>query len=538
MPDRNDAVVIDRGDVGRPGCLRVSNTTYCAPTLNRQPEEAGILARSFDLPEGGSYTWSGGVRAASGPGTDALFDAPGQLKASASSRLVDSVADRPGAALDRDLSTAWVAGRDDFEPRFTVTLPKRRFVTGLQFLRAPTLAASGAAQVTVAFDGRSDVVKANVDDEGYIRFTGRRVKQVSVTFSATRPMVNIDSSTGQRSFLPVGFSELRVLGADDLRKVWNPDARTGTPCGFGPTVTINGEERKTRVSGTLGAVAAGQPLQWRLCGNTNLSLAHGANELVAQPSGEFIPDRLTLERVDGTGTEQQVRPVSLQREGPTRLSVPVGSVREATVVVVPQNFSDGWHARVAGTELRSIRVNGWMQGWVVPAGRTGTVVAEFSPDGIYRGALAAGAVMLILLLALSRVKTGGPAVVPGAAPGGVVATMILLVGGFVVAGLLGVVIAVGVTSLRAARLPWGVRGLLPLALLLGAAVIVVLDPWPAGQANVSSWLVQVLSVSAVLWGAGQGLLPRRWSDYRAPSSTKEEVFSRRRPRRISGRSMP
>jgi arabinofuranan 3-O-arabinosyltransferase len=209
------------------------------------------------------------------------------------------------------------------------------------------------------------------------------------------------------------------------------------------------------------------------------------------------------------------------------------------VVVVPQNFNDGWRATTSGTVLQPIRVNGWMQGWVLPAGKSGEVVAEFAPDTTYRQALAVGAVMLMVLVALAGV-TRGRREVPAApvSPGPAVGASILAGGGFVVAGPLGAVTAVGLAVITRRRwVPRGVEAVVPVVAMLGAAGVVVRHPWPGGQSNVHSWLVQGLTVLAVLSSVAQGLYASR-SPYRARSRTKVGTFSRRRPRRIKGRSIP
>ena len=259
---------------------------------------------------------TGTVRSLSSPGTDGLFDLGQRLAATASSRLVDSPADRPGAALDHDIRTAWVAGTNDFNPTFTVTLPEARTVSGLQFLRDPQLAASGAKTVSVTFEG-GDTVRGDVDGAGYLRFEGRRTRSLTVKFADTRPMVDIDSRTGARSFVPVGFSELRVLGADDLRQPSALDAPTGVPCGFGPALTVNGTEYATQVKGTLNDVRRGMPMKWSLCGKGALQLVGAVNEVRATPSGEFRPDTLTLTSSTARGATADVVPLSLARTTPS-----------------------------------------------------------------------------------------------------------------------------------------------------------------------------------------------------------------------------
>ncbi len=58
--------------------------------------------------------------------------------------------------------------------------------------------------------------------------------------------------------------------------------------------------------------------------------------------------------------------------------------------------------------LSPIVVDGWQQGWVVPAGVAGEVVLSFVPDRSYRTGLLVGAGLLLLLVVLAIVA-GAPA---------------------------------------------------------------------------------------------------------------------------------
>jgi arabinofuranan 3-O-arabinosyltransferase len=73
----------------------------------------------------------------------------------------------------------------------------------------------------------------------------------------------------------------------------------------------------------------------------------------------------------------------------------------ATYLGVPQTFNTGWTASLDGHRLRAVSLDGWEQGWVVPAGAAGTVTMTFTPDHTFRWALAIGALFLVLLVVLA-----------------------------------------------------------------------------------------------------------------------------------------
>ncbi len=62
----------------------------------------------------------------------------------------------------------------------------------------------------------------------------------------------------------------------------------------------------------------------------------------------------------------------------------------------------GWQARLGGTRLRPVRIDGWKQAWLLPAGTAGTVTLTYAPDAGYRDAIfgGLGTLALVVLVAL------------------------------------------------------------------------------------------------------------------------------------------
>ena len=71
-------------------------------------------------------------------------------------------------------------------------------------------------------------------------------------------------------------------------------------------------------------------------------------------------------------------------------------------LVVNENFNAGWQARLDGRPLPAIRLDGWKQAWLLPAGSAGTVTLTYLPDALYRDALGGGlgGLALVVLVAL------------------------------------------------------------------------------------------------------------------------------------------
>jgi arabinofuranan 3-O-arabinosyltransferase len=79
------------------------------------------------------------------------------------------------------------------------------------------------------------------------------------------------------------------------------------------------------------------------------------------------------------------------------------------ILVVPESVNPGWVAHNPdGATLTPVIVNGWQQGWVLPAGAQGAITLSFPTDGPYRAGLAIGLGLLPLLLLLALLPPRRP----------------------------------------------------------------------------------------------------------------------------------
>jgi arabinofuranan 3-O-arabinosyltransferase len=168
------------------------------------------------------------------------------------------------------------------------------------------------------------------------------------------------------------------------------------------------------------------------------------------------------------------------------------------VLTVDENTNPGWVATLGGHRLAGVTVDGWQQGYVVPAGaQPATVELAFAPDrwmrwGMLGGALAVLALLLGAALPGRRIRqlsrpAGGPRLVVAVAS----VAALSLVGGL--AGL--VVAAAAAGSWLVARRSGRARALLPWAagaLLVAAGLRLAIDPWGtaayAAGARLTQWL--------------------------------------------------
>jgi arabinofuranan 3-O-arabinosyltransferase len=96
--------------------------------------------------------------------------------------------------------------------------------------------------------------------------------------------------------------------------------------------------------------------------------------------------------------------------------------------------------------LKPVTVNGWQQGWVLPAGTAGTVRLDFASNTLYRAGLVSGLALLPLLALLAFLPVRGrrPPDEPARPwqPAPAAAAFAVLAAGAVISGVAGV-IAVG-----------------------------------------------------------------------------------------------
>jgi arabinofuranan 3-O-arabinosyltransferase len=211
------------------------------------------------------------------------------------------------------------------------------------------------------------------------------------------------------------------------------------------------------------------------CGGRIVTLSEGTHIIEGLSTAQYAVEAIALEPVTaplvaGTG------PSIVQEWGATHRVVDIPASQAPRILETSENANEGWRASVNGQELQPVRVDGWRQGWIVPAGIGGAAVLDFAPQAVYLGGLAVGALAVLALLALAfagRRRSGFPA--PELAPtsgrwlAGVAVVVGLAIGGW--AGVLAAATGVLLGWLLPRPI---VAGVLASTAALGAA----LAPWP------------------------------------------------------------
>jgi arabinofuranan 3-O-arabinosyltransferase len=490
------AVVLAVRDGSRAACVARRPVT-CSPDLARAGEEASGLDRTVAT-DGVSGPLELTVTPRPGAALDALLDPPGPAaRADASSTWVPDPAARPQSAIDGDATTSWLADPSDPDPTLRVTLPQPTRVSWLRLLESTGFASSRPLTVTVGVGKEHYVVL--IDRDGFLRFPPTLTSAVELRFTRSDPILSLSSVTGRSTVLPIGVTEL-VLGEAGRWKV--PVSRSTVvtvPCGAGPTLRVDGRDAaRTTVTTTVGAILDGSPVTARSC--LPAELPSGSHRLTTVSSRTFdatsvtwfgastpAPPTLGATVVDWTATSRTVE---------------VRSSAAARMLELSENANPGWTASLDGTVLTAVRVDGWRQAWILPAGSAGTVRLEFGPDRAYRGALLGGAVAALLLLGLvlapvRRRRSWAEAPVR---PIGYRARVVTLVAVTTVA--LGVVgLATGGVAFAVARRT-GARTLVAVVGAFVAVAAAAAAPWPA----MNSWSLPLQTVAALVTTAGTGVV--------------------------------
>ncbi|WP_224273969.1 alpha-(1-_3)-arabinofuranosyltransferase domain-containing protein [Nocardioides lacusdianchii] len=382
------------GEAPRRACATAADDTYLGCATDRQVEtsETAGFNRTITVEESGEWRLAGRVVATHGPALDRLF-APlsdDLVRVAATTTYAGDPAVTAAGAVDGRPETGWTSAPGDPAPALQLTWGPRRRVSQVLVTGSPQQ--PGDLPETVVVDGGPGTGEPQL-----VATTGPRAGQM-------RP-VRTDqlrvTAFGPAGPDGVGVAEVEVAGIEDL--VHRPDAETptGAACGFGPTVDIDGRVVQTRISGTLRDVRSGADLALVPCGRPSVPLSAGVHHVrVVNPDG-FATTNVVLASTDGQSpvASSAGRP-SVRSWSATRREVSV-SVAEESVLGVTESYNRGWTASIDGEALRPVVVDGWRQGFVLPAGTQGVVELDYGPQAPFRVALVGGLVLVALLLLLA-----------------------------------------------------------------------------------------------------------------------------------------
>ncbi len=504
-------LVVDvAADPETPGCVPMGSGWRCVAGLRRDSEDQAGLDRTFTTATDQSYDIGAWASPRSGAALNELIErvsAPA-VRAVASTQLVPDPMAAPFAAVDGDPGTAWIASPFDPDPRLTLSWSGTRDVDQLDF-RLESGAAATKPEVVRVSSPAGDRV-AILDANGTARFDRLRTDRVTLHLSAAALQGNYDSVAHAFTQLGIGVSEVTSPTWANVVSGSADHAQITLPCGSTPSIQVDGRSTRTRGTTTVDDLKALKPVQLQVCDPAALlDVAPGPHRLHLSSSATWLGQRLLLAARPRVGPFSAVIPVA-PRPGPSaratawtdvRRVLDVASRTEPTLLVVRENANAGWSARLGGHRLDTVTVDGWQQGYLLPAGGPGAVTITFAPDRPYRLALLLGGLAGVALLAgaaLSRRRAGGTEVVPARASTSWSGRWLMPIAGLAALGALGgwIGLALGAVApvvvammVRWPRLDSVARWLAGVVYLVCGCVLAI-RPWGGARAYLgeSSWL--------------------------------------------------
>jgi arabinofuranan 3-O-arabinosyltransferase len=331
-----------------------------------------------------------------------------RLRAGVSSSAVPDPRAGAWAAVDGDRGTGWVAGADEPTPELTLTWRSPRVITAVRLHQDDSLAASVPTVVTLEADDGAH--RYEVPPRGRVALDEPlRTDSLTIGFDQVRRVYTYAAATGATEELPVGVSEVWLAGGPGARVDLKSAEPVQVPCGGGPRLVVDGTELETAMSTSVRGLAGLEPTAVSVCADRSQQFAAGQHRLELD-SGPLWRAEWALLSSEPQAVDASNRiDVNVDEWGDAERSVDVPYRDEPTLLSVTENANPGWRASLDGELLEPVTIDGWKQGYLVPAGDAGTVQLTFAPAGTYRLALIGGLALFLLLGLLTLANTRRPA---------------------------------------------------------------------------------------------------------------------------------
>lgn len=385
-------------------------TRACVPTLlgpdckasrARQSDESQGIDRTITVPAGGEWDLSGVATARTTDGAMQLLDpilGTSEVVMRGSTTFENDPAVSARFAYDADPLTSWIADPYDPNPTLSIDFSKRRRVESISVARP---ASPGVTPTTAVIRSGNQSRTVQLGQFGGT-FEPLHAKHLDITFS-----------NATRYGAPIGVGDV-VFEPVDVQVPLDGSLASGSVCGYGPELRVDGRRYRTRATGPLGNIASGGPLTIVPCEGP-VRMSAGTHRVQVAATLQFGPVSATLTPTEGGVTSRgdvTRRSVEVLEQEDSRQVVRLGPGPGA-VLATGRNINAGWVARLDGEVLPVQRVDGWAQGWIVPAGAGGEVEVSYAPEESYVAILLGGLVvtaavllLALVLLALTRLRPG------------------------------------------------------------------------------------------------------------------------------------
>lgn len=502
---------------GRSTCVADGTAVRCAPGLGLTPETPGIFTRALSVPDPVTVDPTVVLRPKSGDALRALIHTPGQVIADGPT-AVDDPRGNASAAVDGNPETTWTAPEpatrsdddDADDPELVIRLPQPQHVEHLKLL-LPERYPAAPRRVTV--DLGTGTQARDVGRDGIVDLNPAVTDRIRLTVTETADLIDVNSLGFARP-APAGITDIQILPGPQPTP--DDDRVVDIGCDAGVGLTVSGQVIGLSARTTAGDLRAGRPVVARPCTPDPIALPAGEQELSVNPGSAFSVDQVSLPVTGRSDVSAAPMPADVTDWSDTHRSVVVDAADRERILVVPESTNPGWQASLGGRELAPVVVNGWQQGWVVPAGTAGSIDLTYRFDSLYRWSLGLGLALTALLLLLAwwpRRTSAHPHPEPVTGPGlseswlAGAAAVSWLAAAWLLAGWWGLALAVltGVItlSLRAQAVVT-----LVFAAMVAATLGLASGPWHASTGYTGfDWWVQLpalIAVSSTVWSAVAG----------------------------------
>jgi arabinofuranan 3-O-arabinosyltransferase len=358
------------------------------------------MVRRFTVPKATSVKIAGTATPLPGPALNALIQAPESYVLVSATSTLGGLPRFSAENLISNSDRPWIASIGTKHPAFTISWLGKRPVGSLTL--EPASEASVPRRVIVSSPSGRALV--NVPPGG-----GTITFPTMVTDSLTVTVVKATRKTDKLPFfgtkftVPVGLKHVSVPVLGTVNVTAPSKVPFSLPCGKGPDLQLDGQVIHTAVSGSIADLEDLRPLKLSVC-QASVTLSPGDHIFAAQ--SVFSAFKVTTVLARPTASQPSVPQRSTRIVGQwtaEHRTVDV-SAGAASYLAVTQNYNSGWRATLDGKQLDAVRVDGWQQAWIVPAGSGGTVTMVYAPGTRYELALILGGVLLCVLGLLVVVK--------------------------------------------------------------------------------------------------------------------------------------
>ena len=375
------AVVLAKAEPPPSGCMLTSLRWVCSPDLLTSTEEQYGFDHSFQEPQAKPAAMNGSAILIDPSLVDKYVRvSPHEARVTASSTYTNDPQDQALSAFDGNPATTWIASATDTHPTLSIQWGYQRTIARVTIQRPP--GASALLQVLITGSG-GQLRGAFVGANGLATFAPMRTTGLKFTFSPIQA--------------PLQITDVTIPG---VPFVGPPSGPFRLPCGLGPLIELNGKVVPTRVSGSFADLLTGRRLQFTAC--STVTLAPGDNRVVEPATDAFSVQDVVLNGIGASGLPSATSasaPVAVGVVSWTSTSrVLRVSAATASYLVVNENFNAGWRAVIDGRPLRAVRLDGWKQAWLLPAGTSGLVRLTYQPERLFRIAVSGGLAALAVVI--------------------------------------------------------------------------------------------------------------------------------------------